>query len=150
MHDTNSTERFRSTIPTNYYRNSHGVVLMYDITHPVSLYNLEEWATEAEGRSTVDNVVYTMIGNRLDQIDDKNDLHEGRIFRERFDIPEDLHFMISVNNETTHNLRQIFKVLAHAIHDAQKGRQEERKSSETTIQLTHKNPQTQSSCCPSS
>ena len=118
---------------------------MYDVTNTVSLYNLEEWMNEVEQKVTEQNVTYAMIGNKLDKVDDEKELLEGNILRERFDIPEDLHFLISVKDTTTKELRQIFHVLATAIHQAQHTRER----SDSNIHLTHTSAP-KSLCCPSS
>lgn len=129
MHDTGSAERFRDTIPSNYYRNTHGVVLVYDITNSISLFNLEEWVTDVQNKCGEEGITYSMIGNKLDQVHDEQDLFEGIIYGERLDIPPELQFKVSVMGDSRQRLREVFQAIARAIHAEQsRGEQQEEKT----------------------
>ena len=137
LNDTGSIERFRGSIPTNYFRNCHGVVLLYDLTDPTSLYDLEDWVTDAYTKTSGDDsICYMLIGNKLDlavtQISDA-----GKNFSARHGIPEKLQFRISAISESKENLFRIFELLAREIYILQKSREPEEKASpdEGTIQL---------------
>nr|XP_006116294.2 ras-related protein ORAB-1-like [Pelodiscus sinensis] len=43
--DTAGQERFR-TITSTYYRNTHGVIIVYDVTNPESFVNVKRWLHE--------------------------------------------------------------------------------------------------------
>uniref|UniRef100_A0A665SYY8 Ras-related protein Rab-35-like n=1 Tax=Echeneis naucrates TaxID=173247 RepID=A0A665SYY8_ECHNA len=43
--DTAGQERFR-TITSTYYRNTHGVIIVYDVTNPESFVNVKRWLNE--------------------------------------------------------------------------------------------------------
>ncbi|XP_071117161.1 ras-related protein Rab-1A-like isoform X2 [Haliotis cracherodii] len=71
--DTSGQERFRA-ITSSYYRNIHGIIIMYDITSQTSFNNLERWLHQCEQYST-DGVNKMIVGN-------KTDLDEHRVVSE--------------------------------------------------------------------
>lgn len=62
--DTAGQERFR-TITTSYYRHSHGILLVYDITDEVSFENIRSWITQINTHADPDTNVL-IIGNKRD------------------------------------------------------------------------------------
>jgi Ras-related protein Rab-1A len=62
--DTGGQERFR-TIATAYYRRTNAVILMFDLTDPESLVNIEKWFTEISKFATSDPVIF-LVGNKTD------------------------------------------------------------------------------------
>ena len=87
--DTGSTETYRDSVPTNYFRGCHGIVLVYDITNPASLYDLEDWMTDAYHKTGEDSTItYSLIGNKRDQMDSDLGLNDGKLFCTRHDISE--------------------------------------------------------------
>eukprot|EP00291_Cryptomonas_curvata_P014499 CAMPEP_0172155718 /NCGR_PEP_ID=MMETSP1050-20130122/2785_1 /TAXON_ID=233186 /ORGANISM="Cryptomonas curvata, Strain CCAP979/52" /LENGTH=174 /DNA_ID=CAMNT_0012824655 /DNA_START=55 /DNA_END=576 /DNA_ORIENTATION=+ len=63
--DTAGQERYR-TITSSYYRGTHGVVLVYDITSPESFANIKNlWAEEVNSYSGR-TVVKFLLGNKND------------------------------------------------------------------------------------
>lgn len=62
--DTAGQERFR-TITTSYYRHSHGILLVYDITDEVSFENIRSWITQINAHADPDTNVL-IIGNKRD------------------------------------------------------------------------------------
>lgn len=121
--DTGSVERFRGSIPTNYFRHSQGVVLVYDVTEPTSLYDLEDWMTDAYNKVPDGAIIdYALIGNKLDQAGtgmDPESFDDGKCFAERHNIPEALQFKIAASNDSVESLRAVFKTVALHIHKTQ-------------------------------
>ncbi|KAF7629215.1 hypothetical protein Mgra_00009279, partial [Meloidogyne graminicola] len=62
--DTAGQERFR-TITSTYYRGTHGVVVVYDVTAPDSFSNVKRWLHEIE--TNCENVQRILVGNKLDE-----------------------------------------------------------------------------------
>jgi small GTP-binding protein len=62
--DTAGQERFR-TITTSYYRNSHGILLVYDITDRNSFTNMRNWISQIQLNADI-NVNKILIGNKCD------------------------------------------------------------------------------------
>ena len=71
LYDTAGEERFRA-ISVSYFRDSNGILLMYDITKQNTFENLNNWLENL--KTTIgDNENYLMIllGNKLDLVDEK-------------------------------------------------------------------------------
>eukprot|EP01114_Cavostelium_apophysatum_P010247 TRINITY_DN23759_c0_g1_i1.p1 TRINITY_DN23759_c0_g1~~TRINITY_DN23759_c0_g1_i1.p1 ORF type:complete len:206 (-),score=25.49 TRINITY_DN23759_c0_g1_i1:28-645(-) len=62
--DTAGQERFR-TITNSYYRGSHGLVLVYDITDRISFNNLNQWLKESTQHAG-DSINRIIVGNKVD------------------------------------------------------------------------------------
>lgn len=61
--DTAGQERFR-TITSTYYRGTHGVIVVYDVTSGDSFANVKRWLHEIEHNCDVVNRV--LVGNKND------------------------------------------------------------------------------------
>ncbi|XP_062918643.1 ras-related protein Rab-35-like isoform X1 [Mobula hypostoma] len=59
--DTAGQERFR-TITSTYYRNTHGVIIVYDVTNPESFVNVKRWLHEIS--QNCDTVSKVLVGNK--------------------------------------------------------------------------------------
>eukprot|EP01013_Petalomonas_cantuscygni_P008906 TRINITY_DN2166_c0_g1_i2.p1 TRINITY_DN2166_c0_g1~~TRINITY_DN2166_c0_g1_i2.p1 ORF type:complete len:171 (+),score=5.19 TRINITY_DN2166_c0_g1_i2:143-655(+) len=66
--DTAGQERFR-TLTSAYYRNAHGVILMYDVTSRESLQHVTNWLREIKSYSTFPDVAMLLVGNKSDLMD---------------------------------------------------------------------------------
>ncbi|XP_077995429.1 ras-related protein Rab-35-like isoform X1 [Glandiceps talaboti] len=66
--DTAGQERFR-TITTTYYRGTHGVIVVYDVTSADSFVNVKRWLHEID--QNCDNVARILVGNKNDCPDRK-------------------------------------------------------------------------------
>ena len=79
--DTAGQERFQSIIQT-YYKNSHGVILVYDISNRDSFINIAKWLKDARMICN-DNVYIILVGNKSDiKFQRKVSTEEGRNFAE--------------------------------------------------------------------
>ncbi|KAF3925594.1 hypothetical protein ABW21_db0204991 [Orbilia brochopaga] len=65
LHDTAGQERFR-TLTSSYYRNAHGILLVYDISNRDSFLNLPVWFAEAE-KFAPPGVIMIVVGNKSDR-----------------------------------------------------------------------------------
>ncbi|CAB3402191.1 unnamed protein product [Caenorhabditis bovis] len=61
--DTAGQERFR-TITSTYYRGTHGVVVVYDVTNGESFGNVKRWLLEIE--NNCDTVQKVLVGNKCE------------------------------------------------------------------------------------
>lgn len=66
--DTAGQERFR-TITSTYYRGTHGVIVVYDVTSGESFANVKRWLHEIEQNCDVVNRI--LVGNKNDAPDRK-------------------------------------------------------------------------------
>ena len=62
--DTAGQERFR-TMANAYYRNAHGIIVVYDVGDRESFTNLNYWLREAKKNSDSD-IVIAILGNKCD------------------------------------------------------------------------------------
>ncbi|CAD7923954.1 unnamed protein product [Amoebophrya sp. A120] len=62
--DTAGQERFR-TITEQYYRNAHGILLVYDQSQPATFQNVRTWMQQIQG-SAPDGVQTCLLGNKSD------------------------------------------------------------------------------------
>lgn len=63
--DTSGQEKFR-TISQHYYRNIDGVILVYDITKPQTLTNINDYWIHQLQENAVDSYENILIGNKSD------------------------------------------------------------------------------------
>ncbi|XP_048875179.1 ras-related protein Rab-35-like [Brienomyrus brachyistius] len=66
--DTAGQERFR-TITSTYYRGTHGVIVVYDVTSAESFVNVKRWLHEIN--QNCDNVCRILVGNKNDDPNSK-------------------------------------------------------------------------------
>ncbi|EDV22189.1 Ras-related protein Rab-35 [Trichoplax sp. H2] len=66
--DTAGQERFR-TITSTYYRGTHGVIVVYDVTSGETFVNVKRWLMEIDQNCEVANRV--LVGNKCDCLDKK-------------------------------------------------------------------------------
>ena len=72
LYDTAGRERFRS-ITKNYYKGSHGIIIIYDITNISSFNYLENWINFInEDLGDEKEFVIFLIGNLSNLVEDKN------------------------------------------------------------------------------
>lgn len=84
--DTGGQERFR-TITRSYFRGSHGILLVYDVTDKGSFDNIEHWLTEIQ-KNADDNVNKMLVGNKIDNKDDRVvSYDEGLELSKKYDLP---------------------------------------------------------------
>lgn len=66
--DTAGQERFR-TITSAYYKGSHGVLLVFDLTDKQSFEDIDRfWRAEVESYAEKDVIMY-LVGNKADMVD---------------------------------------------------------------------------------
>jgi Ras-related protein Rab-1A len=104
--DTAGQERFR-TVVSSYFRGSHGLFLIYDITNKDSFKNLENWLKEIEGEAS-EKVLKILIGNKCDLEEDRDiKFEEGQAFANR----NGMQFMETSAKANT-NINEAFEALA--------------------------------------
>lgn len=65
--DTAGQERFR-TITSSYYRGSHGIIIVYDVTDQESFNGVNMWLQEID-RYATSSVLKLLVGNKCDLAD---------------------------------------------------------------------------------
>ena len=107
--DTAGQERFR-TITSSYYRGSHGVILVYDITDRRTFDHLNDWLYEIK-RYASDNVNILLVGDKSDMEEKRQvSYEEGKKFARKNNFT---FLETSAKNAT--NVHQAFCSLAHEV-----------------------------------
>lgn len=109
--DTAGQERFRS-ITKSYYRNSIGVLLMYDITKRSTFEHLEEWLYEVKMHIEPQKAIYMIVGHKSDQEDKRTvGVREGRQFAECHGLR-----FIETSAVTGQNVEEVFVAVARDVY----------------------------------
>jgi len=108
--DTAGTEQFR-TICSHYYRNSHGVILVYDCTKLTTFNNVKNvWLNEIKEKAPED-ANKLIIGNKCDLINEKTvQLQTAKTFADSLKIP-----IIETSAKDSTNVTLAFVEMAAAI-----------------------------------
>lgn len=70
--DTAGQEDYRS-ITRSFYRNAHGIILMYDLTRSESFDHLPDWLKEARQNAGPDVSIF-LVGNVVDLADEEREV----------------------------------------------------------------------------
>ena len=115
--DTAGQERFR-TITSSYYRGSHGVLVLYDITDLDSFRNAEQWLREVDRFSGM----YSKNGSALQKmlVGCKLDLeHKRQVSEEEaleFAHSMDIHYM-ECSAKDNSNVASVFDSITHHMYN---------------------------------
>eukprot|EP01036_Dinobryon_divergens_P023919 gene23919-32317_t len=113
--DTAGQERFR-TITTSYYRNSQGILLVYDITDRNSFLNMRTWVAQIQSNADV-NINKILVGNKCDLIQQRAvSFEEGQALAKEFKVP----FMeTSAMNDI--NVEEVFMKISKDVYSRLEG-----------------------------
>jgi Ras-related protein Rab-1A len=103
--DTAGQERFK-TLTRSYYRGSHGIIIIFDITNRESFNNIRNWIYEINNYS--ENTCNILVGNKLDLIDKREITYkEAKEFAAMHDLT---YIEVSASNNI--NIHNIFDFLS--------------------------------------
>ncbi|KAA8539241.1 hypothetical protein F0562_025933 [Nyssa sinensis] len=105
--DTAGQERF-GTLTSSYYRDAHGIILVYDVTRRETFTNLSEiWAKEVELYSTNHDCIKLLVGNKVDRDGERAvTVEEGMALAQ-----EHKCLFLECSAKTRENVQQCFKEL---------------------------------------
>ena len=84
--DTAGQDRFRS-ITKNYYKGSHGIILIYDVTSLKTFENVKSWISQINEEIS-DKVVIYLVANKIDmETERKVSTKEGQKLAEELGVP---------------------------------------------------------------
>ncbi len=141
--DTAGQERFRTVI-SSYFRGSHGLFLIYDITNRDSFKNLENWLSEIEENANK-NVLKFLIGNKCDLENDREiETKEGQDFANR----NGMQFMETSAKEDK-NINEAFEALAKLMMEFSNEKNSSLNKADTKVlkKSSGKDLKTKSGCC---
>lgn len=105
--DTQGEERFMS-VTKQYYNDSHGAILVYDLTQKETFTKMNKWLKDLKNNAPK-NIVITIVGNKSDLVNEKVDLgNDLEPFKENY-----LYQEVSAKSGT--NISLVFENLTHKI-----------------------------------
>ncbi|KAJ8347341.1 hypothetical protein SKAU_G00287420 [Synaphobranchus kaupii] len=111
--DTAGQERFR-TITSTYYRNTHGVIIVYDVTNQESFINVKRWLNEIS--QNCDNVCKILVGNKNDDPSKKQvDSQDAQRFGESVGVR-----VFETSAKENINVEEMFMSFTHMVLRAKK------------------------------
>ncbi|XP_027720510.1 ras-related protein Rab-42 [Vombatus ursinus] len=111
--DTAGAERYRS-ITRSFYRNTVGVLLVFDVTNRTSFDHIEDWYQQVASMQVPDKVLYLLVGH-------KSDLQQARQVstQEAENLAAVLGTsFLETSAKTNSNVALAFETLAHDIQQA--------------------------------
>jgi len=113
--DTAGQERFR-TITSTYYRGTHGVIVVYDVTSGESFANVKRWLHEIDQNCDVVNRI--LVGNKNDDPDRKVVLTEdARRFADQMGIE-----LFETSAKDNINVEEMFRAVTKLVLKSKKVR----------------------------
>lgn len=110
--DTAGQERFR-TITSSYYRGSHGIIIVYDVTDQESFNGVKMWLQEID-RYATSTVLKLLVGNKCDLKDKR--VVEYDVAKEFADANKMPFIETSALDST--NVEEAFLTMARQIKDS--------------------------------
>ena len=107
--DTAGQARFRA-ITKNYYKGSHGIILIYDITNTQSFENVKTWVNQIREEAS-SNVIIYIAGNKVDMEDERKvDREDGEKLAEELGFP-----FVETSAKNGININETFEDLVERI-----------------------------------
>ena len=139
--DTAGQERFRNII-SSYFRGSHGILLIYDITNKNSFNNLQDWLEVIENNANK-NVLKILIGNKIDLEEDRQiKTEEGQSFANRNNMQ-----FIETSAKTNTNVTDAFEALAKIMMEFNSDKKPISDQNKKVNVSSGKNLNTKKKCC---
>lgn len=110
IYDTSGQEKFR-TIVSNYYKNTDGVILIFDISNKKTFTKIEYWLNEIKENSGNDNGTFILFGNKCD-LDSEREVsyEEGKALADKIGIS-----YLEGSAKTGKNIKELFIILVRQI-----------------------------------
>ena len=103
--DTAGQDRYR-TIAKNYYKGSHGILLLYDVTKKESFDNIKEWIKQIREEVSEKTIIF-LVGNKIDKTDlRKITTEEGAKLAEEYKLP-----FYEASAKSGENIEDVFNAL---------------------------------------
>lgn len=105
--DTAGQERFR-TITSTYYRGTHGVIVVYDVTNLESFGNVKRWLQEID--QNCDEVVRILVGNKHDHPERKVTHQEAQTLADQMTIT-----FFETSAKDNYNIEKVFDEITRLV-----------------------------------
>jgi len=114
--DSAGQERYSAIVP-RYFRGSHGIIIVYDVTDARSAEKIKtRWIPCLEAHFPKKLPVITLVGNKIDLIDEDDHrklLSVMEDLKHHFDVPVICYFTSAITGE---NVQQLFQDFTLKIH----------------------------------
>nr|ABD65444.1 Rab35 [Suberites domuncula] len=138
--DTAGQERFR-TITSTYYRGTHGVIVVYDVTNGESFVNVKRWLQEIDQNCDVVNRI--LVGN-------KNDCPERKVvqtedatkFADQIGIQ-----LFETSAKENLNVEEVFYAITRLVLQTKKDSAKDSSGKDGTIRVGKGGNQKKKKCC---
>ena len=118
--DTAGQDRYR-TIAKNYYKGSHGILLLYDVTKVNSFENISEWIKDIRDEVYEKTIIF-LIGNKIDKSNERKVTKEqGEKLATEYNLP-----FFEASAKSGENVDEVFKALYKKIGEVYIDMQKER------------------------
>ena len=118
--DTAGQDRYR-TIAKNYYKGSHGILLLYDVTKINSFENIREWIQNIK-EEVYEKAIIFLIGNKIDKIGERKiTTEQGEKLAAEYNMP-----FFQASAKSGENVDEVFKALYKKISEVYIDIQKER------------------------
>ena len=109
--DTAGQDKYR-TIAKNYFKGSHGILLLYDITKQSSFNNIREWIQDIREEVSPKAIIF-LIGNKIDLAEQRKISKEKGIeLAEEYKLP-----FFEASAKSGENVDEVFKALYKKISE---------------------------------
>lgn len=128
--DTAGQERFR-TITSTYYRGTHGVIVVYDVTNGESFANVKRWHHEIEQNCNM--VKRILVGNKNDDPERKVVLTEdAQRFADQMDIK-----LFETSAKENINVEEMFnEITKMVLQSKRESKEKQQQSGDNILRLT--------------
>ena len=107
--DTAGQDRFRA-ITKNYYKGSHGIVLIYDVTNVQTFENVKQWVSQIREEASANVIIY-IAGNKIDMEEERKvNKEEGEKLAEELGFP-----FVETSAKSGININETFEDLVERI-----------------------------------
>uniref|UniRef100_A0A672PLJ1 Ras-related protein Rab-35 n=2 Tax=Sinocyclocheilus grahami TaxID=75366 RepID=A0A672PLJ1_SINGR len=137
--DTAGQERFR-TITSTYYRGTHGVIVVYDVTSAESFVNVKRWLHEIN--QNCDDVCQILVGNKNDDPNSKVvETNDAQKFAEQMGIS-----LFETSAKENISVEEMFNCITELVLRAKKESVAKQQQQNDVIKLS-KNSKRKKKCC---
>ena len=107
--DTAGQDRFRA-ITKNYYKGSHGIILIYDVTNVQTFENVKQWVSQIREEASANVIIY-IAGNKIDMEEERKvNKEEGEKLAEELGLP-----FVETSAKSGININETFEDLVERI-----------------------------------
>ena len=109
--DTAGQDRFRA-ITKNYYKGSHGIILLYDVTNLQSFENIKSWINQIREEASPNVVIY-LVGCKIDLEEERKvTKKDGEKLAEELGLP-----FLEASGKSGINVNEVFDDIVERIDD---------------------------------